>query len=60
MEAGQTVRQRAPVIEGPIVDTRYNREARGLEHLVSFVDAEGEQHQRWFLESQLEVMEAQA
>lgn len=56
MEEGQTVRMVQPVIQGQITDTRYNKDAKALEHLVDYPDAEGETQQRWFLESQLEVI----
>lgn len=53
MEIGHTVQLKQPVIAGPIVDTRYNKDARCLEHLVEYTDAGGETHSRWFLETDL-------
>jgi len=54
---GQRVRLVAPVIEGPILDTRYNKDAGELEHLVSFTAPDGDAAERWFLQSQLEPTE---
>lgn len=56
MEEGQEVRLIQPVIQGQITDTRYNKDAKGLEHLVAYNDAQGETQERWFLETQLEVV----
>lgn len=53
---GQVARLKQPTIEGPILDTRYNKDAKELEHLLSFTDAEGHASERWFLESQLEAV----
>lgn len=55
MEIGNTVKVVAPVLSGPITDTRYNKDAKSLEHLVEF-QMDGEAHQRWFLERELEVV----
>ena len=57
MEIGNAVRQVVPVIAGTITDTRYNKSAKSLEHLVEFDDAEGQPQQRWFLDSELEIAE---
>lgn len=54
---GQQVRLKQPAIAGPILDTRFNKDAKELEHLVEYVDPAGEPHQRWFLDSQLELAE---
>lgn len=56
MEEGQQVRLIQPVIQGQITDTRYNKDAKQLEHLVAYTDAQGETHERWFLESELEAV----
>ncbi|MEY8688454.1 MAG: hypothetical protein AB9M53_01060 [Leptothrix sp. (in: b-proteobacteria)] len=55
LSEGQTARLIQPVIEGPILDTRYNKDAGELEHLVTFTDADGEEASRWFLASKLEA-----
>lgn len=57
IEVGQQARLVQPVIQGEVTDTRFNKDAKQLEHLVVFNDAEGEQQERWFLASQLEVAE---
>jgi len=58
LKVGQTTRLIQPVIEGEIVDTRYNKDAKELEHLLSWEDAGGDQQTRWFLESELENTDA--
>lgn len=60
MEAGQTVRLIQPVIKGRISDTRYNKEAKCLEHLVGWIDAAGNMHERWFTEPELELIDEPA
>lgn len=52
---GQPVKLKQPTIRGKVVDTRYNKDAKELEHLVAYKDQEGEEHTRWFLESDLEA-----
>lgn len=54
---GQQARLIQPVVQGEVLDTRYNKDARQLEHLLSYTDQSGETQQRWFLESDLEVAE---
>ena len=54
MKKGKKVRLIQPVIEGEVVSTRYNEEKEGLEHLVEWTGSDGEVHQRWFAESDLE------
>ena len=54
MNAGDTVKLVQPVVRGLIVDTRYDKQSKSLEHLVEYKDANGDGHARWFLESQLE------
>lgn len=56
LEVGQQARLIQPVVQGAIVDTQYNKDAKELEHLVEWTDADGEVQQRWFLESQLEAI----
>lgn len=43
-----------PIIQGKVVKTEYNEEAELLKHLVEFTDGEGETHQRWYNENELE------
>lgn len=57
IDVGQQARLVQPVIQGEVTDTRFNKDAKELEHLVSWTDAEGETQERWFLASQLEAVE---
>lgn len=59
LETGQTVRLKTPVIQGPIVDTEYDKDAKVLRHLVEYSDLENEKHQRWFLETDLELVDGE-
>ena len=52
---GQQAKLVQPVVAGEVIDTRSNKEAGQLEHLLSFTDAAGEEQHRWFLESELEA-----
>ncbi len=56
IEIGKKVRLIAPVVEGPVIDTEYDKDHKGLKHLVEYVDADGETQQRWFLETSLEAV----
>lgn len=56
LEIGQNAKLKQPVIEGQIIDTQYNKDAKELEHLLIWTDADGEDQQRWFSESQLEIV----
>jgi hypothetical protein len=50
---GTTVRQVVPAIEGVVADTRFNSERDELEYLVAYT-SDGEDHTRWFAESELQ------
>lgn len=52
---GTKVRQIAPAIEGEVKSTRFNEDSNCLEYLVEYVGTDDETHERWFLETQLEV-----
>ena len=54
LEIGQQARMIAPVVEGEIIDTEYDKDAKELRHLLRYTDATGEAQTRWFRESQLE------
>lgn len=54
MKKGNTVRLIQPTIQGNVISTRYDEDTEGLEHLVEWTDADGETHQRWFPEVDLE------
>lgn len=58
MEIGKTVRLVQPVVQGEIIDTEYDKDTKQLRHLLSWVDADGETQNRWFTESQLELVGA--
>jgi hypothetical protein len=60
LEIGKVARLIAPEVKGEIKDTQYNKGAKCLEHLVEWQSADGEMHQRWFLESELEEVPAPA
>lgn len=53
---GQQAKLVQPQVAGEVVDTRFNKDAQQLEHLLNFTDAEGEVQQRWFLASELEAI----
>ena len=55
LEIGQGVRVIQPVIQGGIVDIRYNKDAGELEYLLEYVTGT-DTHQRWFNQTQLEVI----
>lgn len=57
MEINSFVRLIQPIIQGQIKDTQYNKDGRCLEHLVEWVDSEGDTHSRWFNEVELEIVE---
>ncbi len=57
IEVGQQARLIQPVIQGEVTDTRFNKTAGELEHLVAYTDKDGEVQERWFLASELEVAE---
>lgn len=54
---GSTVRQKLPEIQGEVTSTRFNEDAQALEYHVSYTDAAGHPHARWFLEHELESAE---
>ena len=51
---GTKARLRAPVIQGEIMDTEYDKENLCLRHLLAYTDQSGEAHHRWFPETELE------
>lgn len=50
------MRVKQPELKGVVLDTRYHRQAKQLEHLLRYTDAEGNVCERWFLDAQLEVV----
>jgi hypothetical protein len=54
MEIGDQVKVNKTFIQGPILDTEYNKSTKQLRHLVQWKDeATGDTHNRWFDESEL-------
>ena len=58
LDVGQSAKLITPVIQGTVADVRYNKEAKTMEYLLEWTDADGDIHQRWFNESDLEVINA--
>ena len=56
MEIGNTVRLVQPVIQGSIIDTEYDKDAKQLRHLVEWSDVAGDGQRRWFTEAELEIV----
>jgi len=56
IKIGQHAKLVQPVVQGEVKDTRFNKDKSQLEHLLVYVGADGEQHERWFLESELEAV----
>jgi hypothetical protein len=59
MIPGTRVRQIVNVIEGDVSDIRWSPDTKAFEVLVHYT-ADGESHNRWFLESQVQVVAAPA
>lgn len=51
----ERMRVKQVVIEGEVVDTRYRKDAKQLEHLLRYQDGE-QTVERWFLASQVEAV----
>lgn len=58
-ELGQPVRQVVHVITGTVADVTYSAADKSFRYLVDFEDAQGNQSQRWFLESEIEAAKVQ-
>lgn len=52
---GDSVKQVVHPIAGPITSKRFNEDTDSFEYLVSYTDAEGNQTERWFTESEIEA-----
>ncbi len=57
MKVGTTARLVQPVVQGEIVARRINP-ADQIEYQLRWTDTAGEQHLRWFLETQLEEVQS--
>ena len=56
LKVGQKAQLIQPTIQGDIIDTEYDKDAKELRHLISWVDGDGETQTRWFKESELEAV----
>lgn len=59
IKKGDTARLVQPTIQGVVVDRRVNPDTDEIEVLLSYVDGEGHEQQRWLNESQLEAVAAE-
>lgn len=57
---GSKVRQVVQPIEGEVVKTRYDEDTGALTHLVAYKGTDGEDHQVWFAEGNLEDITPEA
>lgn len=55
MKNGDTAKLIQPTIQGKVAETRWNNEKDCKEHRLEWSDAEGNSHDRWFFETELEV-----
>jgi len=53
------VRQVVPAIEGEVAERRFSEASGGMEYRVPY-EADGEQHERWFAETEVTVIEEAA
>jgi len=51
---GAQVRQVVPVIEGAVIERRFNDDGDTFEYLVEYTDADGAAQSRWFTDGQIE------
>jgi hypothetical protein len=58
MKKGDVAKLKTPVVQGEIISTRYNEETLGLEHMIGWTDADGNDQTRWFVETDLEEVVA--
>lgn len=58
MKNGDTAKLMQPTIQGTVAETRWNNEKDCKEHRLEWADAEGNSHDRWFLEAELEEVAA--
>ncbi len=54
IDVGQGAQLVHPETKGVVADIRYNKDSKELEYMLDWIGIDGENHQRWFLESQLE------
>jgi hypothetical protein len=53
---GTVVTQNVEVISGTVTKTQFNESLNELEYLVEYKNSAGEDHSRWFLESQIKAV----
>lgn len=53
---GDLVRLKTPVIQGPVLDGTYDMDAQAFSYRLAFTDADGQEHDRWFTEGELELV----
>lgn len=58
LKSGTPVRLIQPEIRGEVIQRRINETTDALEVLVSYADAGGETHQRWFAADQVEEVQS--
>ena len=51
---GAQVRQVVPVIEGAVIERRFNDAGDTFEYFVEYTDADGAAQSRWFTDGQIE------
>jgi hypothetical protein len=54
VEIGKVARVVTPIVQGAVIDTEYDKDAKCLRHLLEYEDGAGETQQRWFVEADLE------
>ena len=54
---GAQVRQVAPAIAGEVRERRFDESTEAMSYLVAFTGADGEAHERWFAETELEQVQ---
>lgn len=54
IKVGTQARLKQPVIQGDVIDARYNHSETTMEYLVTWTDEQGDEVNRWFNEAQLE------
>lgn len=59
IKKGDVARLVQPEIKGPVVDRRVNPDTDEIEMLLSYVDNDGHEQQRWLNESQLKAVPAE-
>jgi hypothetical protein len=52
---GDLLQQKVEIVQGPVLDVRYDADQGTFDYLVGFVGPDGEESSRWFDESQVEA-----